>query len=253
MPRSSPLAALTILGGSSALTVVAGIASQKVAAVMLGDDGVGALALALSLQSMTSLVVGLGVGAALVAQLGRMDLTSDLAAAATAIRSAQAVIVGVLGLMSVASIIAAPFVSDLLLGPSSQPLDLLIVTISSAFSAMTVLEQSILASFGRVRAIAVAAAATCFVSPIVNGICFAVAGRRAIIAGLFLSTLGVFVITWSVRRATLRILTRLRVRGRDRWKDSVASLALRRQGVDNQPARRPDHDRHGRPDQRTPR
>ena len=82
------------------------------------------------------------------------------------------------------------------------------------------LEQSILASFRRIRAIAVAAAATCFVSPIVNGICFAIAGRRAIIVGLVLSTLLVFVITWSVRRATLKELRKVRVHGRDRWKYS---------------------------------
>ncbi len=148
-------------------------------------------------------------------------MTSDLPAAAAAIRSAQAVIAGVLVVMSVASIIAAPFVSDLLLGPSSQPLDLLVVTISSGFSAMTVLEQSILASFRRIRAIAIAAGSTCFVSPIVNGICFAVAGREGIIAGLFLSTLLVFVITWCVRRSTLRVLRQVRVHGRDRYKDSV--------------------------------
>lgn len=67
------LRATTIVGGASAINIVIGLVRNKVAALLLGPAGIGAIGLLLSLIATASGVAGLGVAGAAVRQIASDD------------------------------------------------------------------------------------------------------------------------------------------------------------------------------------
>lgn len=207
----SALRALLVLGSSSLLSVVAGIASQKVAAVLLDAEGVGRMGLALAVVSFSGLLVGLGIGTSMVAVAGEADAAGDRDRAWAVVRVGRSTVLQA-GVAALAvSMALMPFATTTVLGRGSRPMDLVVTVAAGWFWALNATEIGILTTFHRVKVVAGAAAISCFVSPIVNWILFASIGRRGVIPGTVLSTMGVLAVTWVMRcRAVGRIPRRPR-------------------------------------------
>lgn len=196
--QPTPFRALAILGSASGLTILAGVISQKVAALLLAPAGVGEVGLVTAYIGVVGVIAGLGANAALVAKLGQAAAEGDGARRSGYVHAARqnAVVFG--SGLTVLAVPLSPFVAQPLLGESATALGFVAATAAGVLWAINSVEIGILIAHHRVRATARAAALTCFISPAVNLVMFLVLDRRGIIPGAFVSILLVLLVTHGV-------------------------------------------------------
>jgi PST family polysaccharide transporter len=92
----SILKATAVLGSASIVSILMGVVSAKVSAVLLGPNGMGYMGLLQSLLGLSGLIAGMGVGTALV-RAGARALSDGDARGMAALRGASWLLWGVLG------------------------------------------------------------------------------------------------------------------------------------------------------------
>lgn len=224
----SPLRALAILGSASGLTILAGVLSQKIAAVLLSPAGVGEMGLVIAYTGMIGVIAALGANTALVAKIGRAaaegpEAPEGLAAgtadpagldAAGYVRAARQNVVALAVALCALAALLAPVIGEGLLGDGTSAIELIAATAAGALWAMNTVEIGILVAHHRVRATAKAAALTCFISPSVNLVMFLWLERDGIIPGALVSIALVLAVT---RTVVEHELDHPRAPARGRW------------------------------------
>ena len=208
----SPLRALAVLGSASGLTIVAGVLSQKIAAVMLAPAGVGQMGLVIAYTGVVGVLAGLGANTALVAKVGAA--ADDPVRISGLVRAARrnSLLVGACVVCIAAAL--SPFVGEVLLGEGTTTMGFVAATAAGAVWAMNSVEIGILVAHHRVRSTARVAAMTCFISPVVNLLFFLAIDRDGIIPGALVSITLVFAVTRSVVQREVPIDPALPMSGR---------------------------------------
>lgn len=203
-PRPGPLRALVILGSSSVITIVAGMLSAKVAAVLIGSDGVGLMALVLTTVSLTNTIMTFGVGQTLVRRVG-LDESADPAGSHGGWVHAARTIVGRTALIAVlASIALSPVLTEPLFGAGAPRWWLPGVACAAAAYCWSQLQLSTLVAHHLVSTTARVAVAVAFVSPVINAVAFMLYGVDGVVPGAIAVNAVIFVIvSLFVRRSVV--------------------------------------------------
>ena len=206
----SGVRSLAILGSSSTLTVIAGIVSAKIAAVLLGPSGVGLVGLAQAVAAVAAAVIELGLATSIVRAVGRrQDHVDDQLQALYRLARATIVATGVVVVLLAAAVSAS--LVELLLGADRSAYEIVLVVAGAAFIALTALENGAMIAGQRIRSIALTAVLISFVSPSINAVFFLVWDTDGVAPGLFASAGVVFAIASTVRRrafAPTRVVAR---------------------------------------------
>ena len=155
----SPARATGILAVSSAITLLGGIVSSKVLAILTGPDGVGEYGLLLSLLGLSSIVFGLGVGTGMVRGTARAIADSD-GVRRVALRDAGMLLAiggGLLG--GLLLVIFRDVVATVFLGGPSYSWAVVLMAPALFLSLASAVELGFINGHHRVRAIAVATSA----------------------------------------------------------------------------------------------
>ena len=193
--------ALAILGSSSLITVLAGIASAKLAAELIGPSGFGLVALVQGISATVAALIELGLASAVVrAYAPETDVRPSLAALGSC---ARRIVLIAGGFAVVAAAILAPLLSKSILGDDRRPIEFLVAAVAGVPVALAVLENGLMIAAHRVKAVAKAAVYIAFVSPAVNAAWFITLGQDGVAPGALCSAVVVLAVTSSVRRREL--------------------------------------------------
>lgn len=177
------------------VTVVAGIASAKLAALLIGPSGVGRMSLVQGIAAMVAAIVELGLATSIVrAHTGSTShsLTDFVATARRMVVIGGGIVIGL------AVAVARP-AADLVFGESGRPIDVVLGAASGLPVALLALENGSLIAAHRVGAVARVAIATAFVSPAVNLVWFSVEGASGVAPGALSSAAVVLGVAWWIR------------------------------------------------------
>jgi antigen flippase len=146
----SALKATAVLGSVSAVSIVAGLVSAKVSALLLGPAGVGLIGLLQSLLGLAGLFVGFGVGPGLVQAGARALARDDLHQVKVLRRSAWLVALGS-GLLSVAAmaVFALP-ISRVMLGDAAHMDSVLLVAPAVILNLAAGVQTGLLNAYRRI-------------------------------------------------------------------------------------------------------
>lgn len=148
------LRATAILGSSSAVSVLAGVATAKVNAITLGPAGLGYLALLQSLLSLSVLTVGFGVGAGVV-QMAAKALAAGDQIKAKSIELAGIGLTFVLGVLGFSILVLFKVsAAKLILGDGNQAGDVVWVGAGLLLSLFSGILVSILNAHRQIGALA---------------------------------------------------------------------------------------------------
>lgn len=150
----SVLRATALLSTSSVVTILVGLVSAKVYAVLLGPSGIGFMGLLQSLLGLTGLIAGMGIGTGVV-RLGAKALEAGETARVVALRSAAWVLFWSFGSLGVLLLTAfrAP-VSALVLGAPEHGPEVVLMGVALLFTLASGLQIKILNAYHRVQALA---------------------------------------------------------------------------------------------------
>lgn len=221
------LRATGILASSSLVTVVVGVVSAKITALLIGPVGVGRIGILQSIVGMATLLAGLGIGNALV-RLGANAVANDRPAEATALVRAASLTGWALGAVAalVLLLMAARNESPVITGAGAGWV-LVLMAIAVPLSLSTNILTSALNAHHRIGALARVS-----IAGSVLGSAFSVALLwRFRDAAIPWSVLGVFAIGWLVSTIAVRRELRARNVPVPAGELKVATRALLRFGV----------------------
>ena len=130
----SILRATAVLGSSSVVSLLVGLASAKAWAVLLGPSGLGLMGLLQSLVGLAALVAGMGIGTGLV-RAGANALAQEDQARVAALRQAAWFLLGALG--GLAALILTVFrvpISEWLLGGREHADSVVLIAVAVLFT-----------------------------------------------------------------------------------------------------------------------
>jgi antigen flippase len=190
-----------LLAGSSIVTVLAGVVSAKVWALIVGTSGVGYLGLLMALIGLTCLFAGLGISAALV-RFGADLLTQSDSSEGTALRKAAWIITICTSLLVMVPMVIFRYpISSVMLGSANRSHVVPLMAVAVSLSLITGVQTGILNAHNRVGALARYAILSALAGGVVDvvfiavwhapGIPFAALGGTAASCG---------IATWIVRR-----------------------------------------------------
>lgn len=196
----SILKATAVLGSASVVSILMGLLSAKVSAVLLGPSGVGFMGLLQSLLGLSGLIAGMGVGAGLV-RTGARALQDQDSRKMAALRAAAWLVTGALGVATalVMTLARAPL-SQFMLGSGEHGGAVVLTAVGLMLTLAAGIQTSILNAHHRVGALA-----RCSMLSSVIGVSFsmlliwgwrAAAIPWAILAGCF--------VTWAISAYYLR-------------------------------------------------
>src|SRR5437660_4463615 len=116
----SILKATAVLSSASVVSIIAGMASAKVSAVLLGPGGMGYMGLLQSLLGLGGLVAGMGVAQGLVRGGARIIAEGDLKREASLRRGAWLLCGGLGGLALLVMIVLRASLSRVMLGSAEH-------------------------------------------------------------------------------------------------------------------------------------
>lgn len=184
------------------VTVLAGIASAKIAAALLGPAGVGTVSLVQGVSASVAAVIELGLATAIIRahSAGRAwDVTlSQLVRVAR-----HAVLIGGFAAVVLAAVLA-PFVSEAVFADPDRATAFVLAAATGIPVALLALENGTMIAAHRVTSVARIAVATAFVSPSVNLVWYRVKGEAGVAPGAFTSAVIVLAVAYSIRRWEFR-------------------------------------------------
>lgn len=185
--------------------MVAGIASSKIAAELLGPDGVGLMGIVLSTVGVVQIIAGGGVGQAIVRFCGA-DESAGLAPPHREWVSTARTVVAVASVVSIAASAAlVPVLSDGLFGDGSPRWWLPAVVATGCLYAGFQLQLRTLVAHHHVRAVARASVLVAFISPAVNAVLFATLDLDGVVPGALVANVLVMAVVSMVVRWELRL------------------------------------------------
>ena len=170
----SILRATLVLSGSSIVTILAGLVSAKVSAVLLGPSGFGAMGLLLALLGLAGLLAGMGIGGGLI-RLGANALAADDQPRVAALYRAAWLLCWSLG--ALAALILVVFrvpISNWMLGGPEFAASVPLLAIPLLFNLVSTVQTSFLNTYHRLAAL------------VRNGIVNSVVGTAATLTSLWL-------------------------------------------------------------------
>lgn len=148
------LKAAAVLGSASVVSILAGLVSAKVSAVLLGPRGLGFSGLLQSLLSIAGMIAGMGVSVGLV-RSGARALAEDNARRMSALRAAAWLLWAVLGGAAALLIAVARIpISRLMLGGPQHGDAVAIIAVALLLLLATAIQMGILNTYQRVGALA---------------------------------------------------------------------------------------------------
>jgi enterobacterial common antigen flippase len=151
---SSALRATALLAGSSIVSVLVGLVSSKVWAVLLGPSGFGLMGLLQSLVGLAVLIAGMGIGAGLV-RAGAKGLAHGNHAEFTALRQSAWMLFWLLGgLAALVLVTAREVFSTWLLGGPEHADSIALMGLALIFTVAAGIETNVLNAHHRVATLA---------------------------------------------------------------------------------------------------
>jgi O-antigen/teichoic acid export membrane protein len=197
--------ALAILGSSSLITIIAGIASAKVAALLIGPSGVGLVGLVQGVSAVVAALIELGFVSSIVRMYSSAPSEGPAGFTLTDLGAIARRVIVAAGLVVVVLVgVAAPLVTDRIFGADRGSLDLVLAATAGLPVALTAIENGLLIAAHRIKAVARAAVSIAFVSPLVNLAWFASLGEDGVAPGALCSAVAVLAVTSTIRRWELR-------------------------------------------------
>jgi len=187
------------------VTVIAGIASAKIAALLIGPSGVGLVGLIQGVSAVVAAVIEVGLASAVVRAYGsvsgrhRWPLAALGAAARRVVLVAGAVMVAI-------ALATSQFLSEPILGADRRSIDLALAAVAAVPVALTVVENGLMIAAHRVRAVARTAVCIAFVSPVVSLGAYSAFGEDGVAPGAVVSGFLVWAITACFRRRESRTI-----------------------------------------------
>lgn len=196
----SILRSTIILSGSSLVSIVVGLASAKVWALLLGPSGIGYLGLLQGLVGLAGLVAGLGVGAGLVSIGAHMLAEGDRSGFA-ALRKAGWLLFWAAAAIAILilAILRVP-ISRLMLGGPEHSTDVVLMGLAMLFSLASGVQTSLLNAHHRVSALARVGALTSLLGAAISLAAVWLLRER----GVALSVIGSAAASWGVSSFILR-------------------------------------------------
>lgn len=199
--RPGPLRALLLLGSSSVVTIIAGMFSAKIAALMIGPEGIGLMAIVLTIVSLANTVITAGVGPTLVRFCGADAAHLPNARHGGWVRAARQIVLGTSLTVVAISLIVTRNASASLLGANSKQWWLFGVALAAASYSWSQIQLMTLVAHHLVSVTARFSAAIAFVSPLVNAVLFALYGINGVVPGAIVANFVIVgLITITVRR-----------------------------------------------------
>jgi PST family polysaccharide transporter len=150
----SILRSTAILGSSAIIAILAGLASSKVCALLLGPGGFGLMGLLQSLLAFSVMIAGMGVGVGLVRSGAESLAREDLARLAAARRAAGLLVMG-LGAAALLLLVALRVpVSRLVLGGPDYRWPVILIGVAVLFSLASGIQTSTINAYHRVGTLA---------------------------------------------------------------------------------------------------
>jgi PST family polysaccharide transporter len=184
----SHLRQTAILGSGSLITIVVGVVTAKVYAILLGPSGVGTLGLLQALIAFVTPIAGAGVASVLVQELAYSLARGERADADAARRAAWRLVAALGGVAAVGLILAREPIARLVLGPAADPAAIVAVALAVVAVLTTSLGVSILNGYRRVANLARAAAASSLASGAVSVLVIVIGGSTLIPLAILLGT-----------------------------------------------------------------
>jgi enterobacterial common antigen flippase len=146
--------ATAILSTSSFVSILVGLVSAKIWAVLLGPGGVGYLGLVQALVGLTGLVAGLGIGSGVISMVAGALAQENFGRVAALQRAAWLLFWAAGGLaMLVLTVLRVPLSRWMLGGPEHAG-DVMLLSLALLFSLASGLQISILNAYHRISALA---------------------------------------------------------------------------------------------------
>ena len=150
----SVLRSTGMLSASTGVTILAGLASAKAWAILVGTNGVGYMGLLLSLLGLISLVAGLGVSTGLV-RFGASAIAESQAANVAALRRAAWLITLATGAVALPLLIASRGpISEVALGGTAYQNSVPIIGVALVLGMVSGVQTGILNAYHKVGALA---------------------------------------------------------------------------------------------------
>ncbi len=190
------LKATTLIGGSSLFTILIGMIRTKFVAILIGPGGVGLLGVLSGINSIVSIVSGMGLNMSGVRQvaetLGRND---DESTARTVFTLRRTVFLsGFIGLVLMT--IGSPVLSNIAFEDGSYTIPIAFLGISVFFTAVSSGQTSILQGFRRIADLAKIGIISSLNGLLVSVPCYFFWSRNGIVPALIIASLVTLLTSW---------------------------------------------------------
>jgi PST family polysaccharide transporter len=197
--------ATAILGSSSLITIIVGLATSKAYALLLGPSGLGFMGLLQSLLGLSSIIAGLGVGSGLV-RMGANALARNATNELAALRRAAWLLFAIAACLGLCVLtLFRAIISEHMLGTAVHANSVVLLGVALAFSLAAAIQGSTLNAHHRVGALAKIAIINSVAAAGISLILVARLGERgiawALIGGAAMS---LFVSSFFLRREVTR-------------------------------------------------
>lgn len=143
-----------LIGGSSALNVVAGVVRAKAMALLLGPGGFGLMGLYTAIANLAQTIAGMGINSSGVRQIASAVGSGDerlIARTATVVRRAS-VVLGLSG--ALALVVLSGFVSQLTFASSAHTVPIALLSLAVLFKVLSDGQGALLQGLRRIKALA---------------------------------------------------------------------------------------------------
>lgn len=192
--------ATAILGGGSAVSILFGLLSAKVTAVILQPAGYGFYGLLQSFLGLAGLVTGMGIATGLVRNGAAAVARDDQLTIASLRRASWVLSYGLGALALLVFVLFRGTLSRLALGTSDHSTTILLMGIALLFMIAGGIQSGTLNAYHRVEALAKCNVASTALSGTWIIICFLIWGGRGIVPAV----MGASMVPWMVSRYFLR-------------------------------------------------
>lgn len=220
------LKASILTGGAQVVTLLAGFVRMKLAAVLLGPNGVGIIGLYTQATGMLSAITGLGLGSSAVGEVAAAEGAGDREKLGRVVRSLR-VLVQLTGLLAalLCLLLATPL-SQWTFGDESHRNGFLALSLALFLSQLAAGQAALLRGLGRIRELAIQSVAVSLASTATAVTCYWIWGEKGIVPSLMaLAALTLLGAWWYERNIKLPEITLS-------WREALAEArGMLRMGV----------------------
>lgn len=198
------LKSTTLLGGSSFITILIGMARIKVVALLLGPSGIGFMGVLTSLQQIVSTITGLGLNSSGVRQIAHSASTKDENAVAITVRSLRISVwaTGALGLLVM--VFGAHMLSQATFKTAEYAAPIAALGLAILFSSISSGQSCVLQGFRRIGDVAKINVIGAISGTLIGLPCYYLWGVKGVVPSLVLAALASLATSrWYARRVKI--------------------------------------------------